>query len=114
MNDLQTTDDIAMDRMVQALEAAPDVPVPDDFAARLMARVPVQRQRRYVLRQPWKVQPRVGRTLAAAALVLLLAGMVIAAPRTTGSTEWLLLQSLLFAQFAALLLWLGWSYKQLR
>ena len=114
MNDLQTTHDIEMDRIVQALEAAPRVAVPDDFAVRLMARVPAQRQPRYVLRRPWMMQPRVGRTLAAAALVLLLAGMVIAAPRTTGSGEWLLLQSLLFAQFAALLLWLSWSYKQLR
>ena len=118
MNESQSTDDIEMDPIVHALEAAPHVEVPDDFAARLMARLPAQPltppRRRFVPEQPWHAQVRVGRTFTAVALVVLLAGMLLAAPRTTGSVEWLLLQSLLFAQFAALLLWLGWSYKQLR
>lgn len=113
MNDLQKTRDGDMDRIVQALEAAPSVTVPDDFAARVMARVPQQPQRRYVLRQALQTEAHFGRKLAVAALLILVVGMVLLAPHTAGSGTWLLLQGLLFAQLVALLLWMGIFYKRI-
>jgi hypothetical protein len=108
------TNDTEMEAIIKALESAPDVAVPDDFAARLMARVPQQQtQRRYVLMQTPQAESHVGRTLAFAALLVLVVGMLLLAPHTPGSETWLLLQGLLFAQLVALLLWMGISYKRL-
>ena len=90
-----------MQQIVKALEAAPSVVVPDDFAARMMARLPQQPQRRYVLRQTMQTEAHV------------VAGMLVLAPHTAGSETWLLLQGLLFTQLVALLLWMGISYKRL-
>ena len=102
-----------MEQIVKALESAPDVAVPDGFAARLMARVPQRTERRYVLRQTLHAESHVGRRLAFGALPVLVAGMLLLAPHTAGSQTWLMLQGLLFAQLVALLLWMGISYKRL-
>ncbi len=102
-----------MEQIVKVLESAPDVTVPDDFAARLMVRVPRQTARRFVLLQSPQTESHVGRSLALAALLVLVAGMLLLAPHTAGSEVWLLLQGLLFVQLAALLLWMGISYKRL-
>ncbi len=112
MSDLHRTTDGEIDRIVQALETAPHVPMPDDFTARVMARVPRQRQRHYVLLQSLR-ETHVGRSLAFAALLTLVAGMCLLAPYTTGSEVWLLVQGVLFAQLTGLLLWMGISYKRL-
>ena len=113
MSDFARTQDIEMDRIVQALETAPDVAMPDNFAARVIARVPRQPQRRFVLRQAMQTEARIGRRLALAALVLLVGSMLLLAPHTAGSEIWLLLQAVLFTQLVALLLWMGISYKRL-
>ena len=113
MNDLNGNSDIEMDRILQALETPPDVTVPDDFTARLMARVPHQPQRRFVLRQSLQTEGQFGRRLAFVALLVIVAGMLLMAPHTAGSETWLLLQGLLFVQLVALLLWMGISYKRL-
>jgi hypothetical protein len=105
--------DNEMEQIVKALESAPDVAVPDDFAARLMARVPEQPHRRYVIPQTLQTDSHVGRTLTFAALLVLIAGMLLLAPHTVRSATWLMLQGVLFAQLVALLLWMGISYKRL-
>lgn len=113
MNETHRTTEIEMDRLIQALEAAPSAPVPDDFSARVMTRLPQQPQRRYVLRQSLHTEAHVGRSLALAALLVLVVGMLVLAPHTASSGTWLLLQGLLFVQLVGLLLWMGISYKRL-
>lgn len=113
MNEPHRTTDIEMDRLIQALEAPPSVPVPDDFSARVMARVPLQRQRRYVLRQSLQKEAHVGRSLVFVALLVLVAAMLVLAPHTTGSETWMVLQGVLFIQLVALVLWIGISYRRL-
>ena len=113
MNDLHNIKDSEIDGIMQALERPPEIAVPNDFAARVMARVPQQPRRRYVLRQALQTEARLGRKLAFVAMLILVAGMILLAPHTSASETWLLLQGVLFAQLVALLLWLGISYKRL-
>ncbi len=101
-------EDDAEEQLVRALEKAPAVPIPDDFAARVMARIPHQPRRGYVLRGSFR-KSRLGSLLLLMAMLVLVAGMLLAAPYTKDSSTWLILQGLLFAQLAALLLWVGLS-----
>ena len=112
MNELEGSRDEAMERLVRVLETAPAVVVSEDFAARVMARVPREPQRRYVLRR--SLQPsRIGQSLAFGALLVLVIAMLLLAPRTASSGMWQSLQGLLFLQLLALLLWMGVSYRRL-
>lgn len=109
----QKTNDSQMSAITSALEAKPDVPVPDDFAARMMARLPEGQTHRLSVPVSVTSGSQFGRLAAYVSLVLLLAGMAVLAPRAQDSAVWLSLQGLLFLQFCALLLWAGMSRRRL-
>jgi len=95
-------------RIVQALECAPEVRIPQDFAARVMASLPERavRERQARLTTPIRVR-RVGYTVAAVCLVVVAVAMLMLAPRTDQKTFYLALEWLLASQFCLLAVWLG-------
>jgi hypothetical protein len=106
------TQDPLMQQITEALEARPAVSVPDDFAARLMARIPQQQQRK--LRVPALMAPsHYGHIALVAAIMLVLVGTIAVAPLTRTSSLWFGLQFLLLTQLVALVLLYGKTRRQL-
>lgn len=91
-------------RIVRTLEQAPQVRIPEDFAARVAARVPANTAR---LRAARVQVGRVGFSVAAVCLIVLAIAMLAFAPRTTHSTFYLALQWTLAAQFCLIAAWLS-------
>ena len=100
----QTTDQLDR-QLTTALEAVPHIAVPDDFAARVMSRVPAPQ----IAAQSLPSRASIGRRVAiVAAMVLVIAMIVFAAP-THGANQ-LSRTSLLWtvaAEFVALTAWLA-------
>ena len=91
-------------RIVRALETAPRPQIPANFAARVASQLPA--------RPPVTLTPtHYGQNaMLIGAVVTLIALLVLALP-STGHAAFGLLDSLLFAQFVALTLWLTvWRY----
>jgi hypothetical protein len=97
--------DPLMEQITAALEATPNVHAPDDFAARVMARVPQQKTRRIVV--PALAPARYGQYASVLGMVLLVVAMLYFAPQTRSSLTWQLLQGLLLTQLICLVLWFG-------
>ena len=95
-------------RIVQELECAPEVRIPQDFAARVMASIPERavRERQARLTAPIRVR-RLGYTVAAVCLVVVAVAMLMLAPHTDQKTIYLALEWLLASQFWLLAVWLG-------
>jgi hypothetical protein len=91
-------------RIVRALEQAPQVRIPEDFAARVASQIPAQTVRVRTARVQAR---RVGFTVAAACLIALAVAMLALAPRTPHSTFYLALEWTLAAQFCGLAAWVG-------
>jgi hypothetical protein len=94
------------DRLTRALERAPTVAVPADFAARVMARVP----ERKVARVPagWFMRrTHYGRNALLAAATLLCCVLMAAAVVSNGGVGWWLTEWTVLAQLAAIALWWG-------
>ena len=90
-------------RIVRALEAAPRLQIPADFAARVSGQLPARR--------PVSLTPRhYGQYAMLIGTVITLAALVILSLHSTHPTFGLL-ESLLFVQFIALAVWLSvWRY----
>ena len=86
-------------RIMLALETAPRTEIPAGFAARVARQLPPV---------PAALSPaRYGDRAAAACLFVLLATMLVCAPRATGSSVfWIALESVFCAQFGLLAVWL--------
>ena len=91
-------------RITHALEQAPHVRIPDDFAARVTTRIPASTVR---LRTARIQVRRVGYAVTAACLVALAIAMLALAPHTAHSSFYLALQWTLAAQFCLLAAWLA-------
>ena len=92
--------DLLETRILQALETAPELEIPADFAARVARQLP---SRPAVVLTP----KRNGQRAAVACLVVLLGLMLAFAHRATGaSLYWFSLESIFCAQFALLAVWL--------
>jgi hypothetical protein len=91
-------------RIVGALETAPQPQIPADFAARVASRLPARR--------PVSLTPtHYGQNAMLTGIVVLLAALVVLAVHSTGQAAFGLLESLLFAQFIALAVWFTvWRY----
>jgi hypothetical protein len=98
-------------RIVRALEQAPQVRIPQDFAARVAARVPANTVR---LRAARVQVGRVGFSVAAVCLIVLAIAMLAFAPRTTHSTFYLALEWTLAAQFCLIAAWMSGFTRRLR
>jgi hypothetical protein len=91
-------------RIVRALETAPRLQVPDDFAVRVASQLPVGR--------PVSLTPtHYGKNAMLAGIAVTLATLVVLALHSTGDAAFGVLESLLFAQFIAFAVWLTvWRY----
>src|ERR1700687_1562672 len=104
-------------RVTQALERMPEVRISEDFAARVVARLPARRGapleslsrlRETRLKQPGLRQTRYGYGAIVASLVVLLVALAAVAPRTAGhGVFWVVMECVLCGQFVALAAWLG-------
>jgi hypothetical protein len=91
-------------RIVRTLETVPDLDIPADFAARVASRLPARR--------PVSLTPtHYGQNAILIGMVVTLAALLALAMHTTGHVAFGLLESLLFAQFVALAVWLSvWRF----
>jgi hypothetical protein len=86
--------------IVRALEAAPEPQIPADFAARVASRLPASR--------PVSLTPtHYGQNALLLGVVATLVALLVLAMRSTGHTDFGLLESILSAQFVALAVWLS-------
>ncbi|HEX3570776.1 MAG TPA: hypothetical protein VHU44_08125 [Acidobacteriaceae bacterium] len=107
--------DRALDaRIVSALEQAPPIHIPQDFAARVASRIPARTARLRADRIPARRVPvrHVGYTVAAACLIALAVAMLALAPHSTHNTFYVALDSTLAAQFCLLAAWLALPRRQ--
>jgi hypothetical protein len=95
-----------MQRITTALETAPVVQVPADFAARVAARVPQAKRRRLVV--PSLRPARYGHFATLTAMLVLLAAVFVFAPHIRNSILCMVLEAVLFVELGALVLWFGW------
>ena len=104
-------------RVTRALERVPEMNITDDFAARVVARLPerqvaplesLARLRQTSLRQTGLKQTGYGYGAIVASLVVLLVALAALAPRTAGhGVFWVVMECVLCGQFVALAAWLG-------
>ena len=95
----------ALDLCIErALERAPQVHIPADFAAKVAARIPAQSVRLRTARIPAR---SIGFGVAAACLILLAVAMLALAPHTTHSTFYIALEWTLAAQFCLIAAWIA-------
>jgi len=88
-------------RLIHALEAAPEVHAPADFAARVVSRLPARRSVSVT-------RTHYGYYAMLAGMVILLATLLLLAPQTADRSLFeLTLQWLLCAQFIGLAVWLS-------
>jgi hypothetical protein len=92
-------------RLVRALEIAPELEIPADFAARVASRLPTRR--------PVSITPtHYGQNAMLIGTVVTLVALLVLALHSTGHAALGLLESLLFAQFIALAVWLSvWRHS---
>jgi hypothetical protein len=92
-------------RIVRALETAPEPQIPADFAARVASRLPTRR--------PVSLTPTYyGQYAMLTGTVVTLAALVVLALHSTGHATFGLVESFLFAQFIALAVWLSvWRHS---
>ncbi|HKO11382.1 MAG TPA: hypothetical protein VJV22_05405 [Acidobacteriaceae bacterium] len=91
-------------RIAQALEQGPQVRIPEDFAARVAARVPANAVR---LRSVRVRARRIGVSVAAACLMVLAVAMLALAPHTAHNVVYVALEWTLAAQFCLIAVWIA-------
>jgi hypothetical protein len=103
-------DEIFDRRLTAALEAAPAVAIPGDFARRVMQRLPVQHAPSRIA----LVSPGIGRRVTFAAIFVLLAGMLAVGFRASGSIALIAVEWTLAAEFIVLIVWMSLRPQALR
>jgi hypothetical protein len=105
-----TTERNAEDRITRALEQAPAVAVPADFAARVMEQLP----ERKVARVPagWFVRrTHYGRNAMLAGAALLCCLLLVGAIASNGDAVWRLAEWTALAQLGGISLWCGLAWR---
>jgi hypothetical protein len=92
-------------RIVCALETAPEPQIAADFASRVASQLPARR--------PVSLTPtHYGQKAILISMLVTLAALIVLAVRTPGHATFGLLESLLFAQFVTLTVWLSiWRHS---
>jgi hypothetical protein len=103
-NSSQTAAEHLDQRIICALEAAPQPRIPVDFAARVVSQLPAKRPESLTPTHYGRWAMRIA-TVATLAALLILA--LHSAGHATGHPAFGLVESLLFAQFIALAIWLS-------
>jgi hypothetical protein len=102
------------DRITRALEQAPAVAVPAEFAARVMAQLP---ERKVARASEWSGmfvrRTHYGRNamLAGAAVLCCLLVVAAAASRGSGDAAWRIAEWMVLAQLAGIALWWGLAWR---
>lgn len=104
MIDYQEAD--ANDLLTKALEHAPDVSAPSDFARRVMARVSHE-QPHPALHRARALTPRYGRAAAYGALVITAIAVIVLTFHVRPSASWYASQMVLMAQLGCIAVWIG-------
>ena len=92
-------------RLIRALETMPEPHIPADFAARVTNQLPARRSVSFT-------PTHYGQNAMLLGIVVTLAALLVLALHTTGHASFVLLESLLFAQFIALTVWFSvWRYR---
>lgn len=105
----QDTQDEFSAAVLRALETPPQIAAPQDFAARVMGRIPQVAKPRPRFANAVLTAPDYGRKAIFVALGLLLALMLVITPATRTSSTWMTFQMVLLTQFGVLVLWLGFG-----
>ena len=105
----ETTNTELDERLTRALEAAPTPLIADDFAQRVMQRLPARPVPSRYVAATHSVATYVGRRVAFAALVLLTVLMFWLAPHTfnMGHSTMTLIELVFCAEFVGVVLWLS-------
>jgi hypothetical protein len=92
-------------RITRALETMPEPRIPADFASRVASQLPARR--------PDSLTPtHYGQKAVLLSMLVTLAALIVLAVNTTGHASIGLLESLLFAQFIGLTIWLSiWRHS---
>ncbi|HEX4580762.1 MAG TPA: hypothetical protein VH139_01815 [Acidobacteriaceae bacterium] len=99
------------ERITRALERAPAVVVPADFAARVMARLP-ERKARPAPEAGWLPRrTHYGRNAMLAGAVLLCCLLVAGAVASHGDAAWRVAEWTALAQLAGIALWCGLAWR---
>jgi hypothetical protein len=101
------------DRITRALEEAPAVVVPADFAARLMERLPERRAAvRVAAGRGWFVRrTHYGRNAMLTGAVLMCCLLVVAAAASNNDPVWRLAEWTALAQLGGIALWCGLAWR---
>lgn len=113
MNETNEPQDKLTAALLQTLETAPEITVPSDFTARMMARIPQQQTapRRHFADAVIKA-PSYGRKAIFGALVVLVVLMFAFTPiARTSYNSWTTIELVLLAQLSVFVLWLGFSKR---
>ena len=111
MNEPHEPQDKLTAALLQALETAPQVSVPSDFTARLMARIPQQPRPRRRFADAVITAPSYGRKAIFGALIVLTILMFAFTPAAGTSRTWMTMELVLLVQFSAFVLWLGFGER---
>ena len=109
--DLQREED---DRITRALEQAPAVTVPVEFAARVMAQLPERKvARAYDWSGLFVRRTHYGRNAMLAAAAVLCCLLVVAGLASRGSSDavWRITEWIVLAQLAGIALWWGLAWR---
>lgn len=100
--------------LLRALETPPQIVAPQDFAARVMGRIPQTAKPRTRFANTVLTATDYGRKAIFGALGLLLVLMLAITPATRTSSTWMIFQLVLLVQFSVLVLWLGFGRRYSR
>jgi hypothetical protein len=106
--DLQRVEE---ERITRALEQAPAVTVPAEFAARVMAQLPERKAARVPADGLFVRRTHYGRNAMLAGAVLLCCLMVAAAVASNGETAWRVAEWTALTQLAGIALWCGLAWR---
>jgi hypothetical protein len=115
MNETNEQQDKFTAALLQALETPPQVNVPSDFTARMMARIPQREQPRSRFANAVITAPSYGRKATVVALVVLVVLMFAFTPAAAGKPNtWTTIELVLLIQLSVFVLWLGFSRRDSR
>jgi hypothetical protein len=99
------------ERVTRALERAPTVAVPADFAARVMAQLPERKVRAAPVAGWFPQRTHYGRNAMLTGAVLLCCLLVAGAVASRGDAAWRMAEWIAFAQLAGIALWWGLAWR---
>jgi len=112
MNETPEQQDKLSAALLQSLETAPEVHVPTDFTARMMARIPQHKAPHRRFANAVIKAPNYGRKALFGALIVLVVLMFAFTPiARTSYNSWTTIELVLLAQFSVFVLWFSFGKR---